>query len=194
MSVSMANKSEHPSTTLGFWLYLMTDMMLFATLFAAFMVLRRNTAGGPSGPELFDMNLVLAETLILLMSSLFCGLAWLAFRHKRKADFIAYFAATLVAGAVFLGLELNEFAVLINEGYTWQTSAFLSSFFTLVGTHGLHIAFGLIWGVVLAVAIAKRGMTPAMLRKFGLFSLFWHFLDLVWIFVFTVVYVIGGAA
>lgn len=186
--------SEHPSTTLGFWLYLMTDMMLFATLFATFMVLRRNTAGGPGGPELFDMNLVLAETMILLASSLFCGLAWLAYRHKRKADFVAYFAATLLAGGLFLGLEIGEFAMLFRDGHSWQSSAFLSSYFTLVGTHGLHIAVGLLWGVVLAVTIARRGMTPALLRKFGLFSLFWHFLDLVWIFIFTIVYVIGGTA
>lgn len=194
MSKKQHDASEHPSTTLGFWLYLMTDMMLFAALFASFMVLRRNTAGGPGGPEVFDMGLVLIETVVLLASSLFCGLAWLAYRHKKRGDFIAYFAATLIAGAVFLGVEVMEFGTLLADGHSWQTSAFFSSYFTLVGTHGLHIAIGLLWGVVLAVAIARRGMTPAMMRKFGLFSVFWHFLDLVWIFIFTIVYVIGGSA
>lgn len=194
MSVKKYDESENSSTTLGFWLYLMTDMMLFATLFATFMVLRRNTAGGPGGPDVFDMKLVLVETVVLLASSLFCGLAWLAYRHKKRVDFVAYFAATLLAGLLFLGIELSEFATLVADGHSWQTSAFFSGYFTLVGTHGLHIAVGLLWGTVLAFTIAKRGMTPALLRKFGLFSIFWHFLDLVWIFIFTIVYVIGGAA
>ncbi len=192
--MTMKRTHDDGSTTLGFWFYLMTDVMIFASLFATFMVLRHATAGGPGGPELFDMQLVLAETLVLLASSLFCGLAWLAFRHGKKNDFFMYLTATLVAGAIFLGIELYEFGKLLGEGHGWQASAFLTSYFSLVGTHGLHIAIGLLWGIVLFVAIKKRGMTPHMLRKFGLFSLFWHFLDLVWIFIFTIVYVIGGAS
>lgn len=192
----MTTKRTHDdsTTTLGFWLYLMTDMMLFSTLFATFMVLRHGTAGGPGGPGIVDMKLVLAETVVLLASSLFCGLAWLAYRNDKKSDFWAYFIATLIAGAVFLGIELTEFGTLIADGHSWQTSAFLTGYFSLVGTHGLHIAIGLLWAIVLGIAIWQRGMTPTMLRKFGLFALFWHFLDIVWIFIFTIVYVIGGSA
>lgn len=191
--MTMKHTHDDSTTTLGFWLYLMTDLMLFAALFASFMVLRHGTAGGPSAPQLFDMNLVLTETVVLLASSLFCGLAWLAYRHGKRTDFMMYFVATLIAGAVFLGVELTEFTKLVSDGHSWQTSAFLSSYFTLVGTHGLHIAIGLVWGMVLGVTMLRRGMNAAMLRKFGLFSVFWHFLDIVWIFIFTIVYVIGGA-
>ncbi len=192
--MTMKRTHDDSATTLGFWLYLMTDLMLFAALFASFMVLRNGTAGGASARELFDMNLVLTETMVLLASSLFCGLAWLAYRHGKRVDFVMYIVATLVAGAVFLGIELTEFATLVGDGHGWQRSAFLSSYFALVGTHGLHIAVGLVWGIVLGVTVLCRGMNASMLRRFGLFSLFWHFLDIVWIFIFTIVYVIGGAA
>lgn len=192
--MTMKRTHDDSATTLGFWLYLMTDLMLFAALFASFMVLRNGTAGSASARELFDMNLVLTETMVLLASSLFCGLAWLAYRHGKRVDFVMYIVATLVAGAVFLGIELTEFATLVGDGHSWQRSAFLSSYFALVGTHGLHIAVGLVWGIVLGVSVLRRGMNASMLRRFGLFSLFWHFLDIVWIFIFTIVYVIGGAA
>lgn len=190
----MKHNERDSAATLGFWMYLMTDLMVFSTLFASFMVLRNSTAGGVGGAQIFDMSTVLTETVVLLASSLFCGLAWLAFRYKKRADFIAYFVSTLIAGVLFLGIELAEFVKFASDGHSWQASAFLSSYFALVGTHGFHIVIGLLWGSVLGIAIWRRGMSDRLLHRFGLFSLFWHFLDIVWIFIFTIVYVIGGNA
>lgn len=179
---------KHAKTEYGFWLYLMTDVILFASLFATYMVLRNNIADGKSGAELFDPKFVLAETIILLISSFTCGLAVLMLKYKNKIAGLAMLGATLVLGAAFIALEMYEFVHLINEGQTWQVSAFLSAFFTLVGTHGLHIIVGLIWGIAMIGFILKKGITADSIRKVTLFSLFWHFLDLVWIFVFTIVY------
>lgn len=178
--------------TLGLWIYLMTDVMLFASLFATFMVLRHNTAGGPAAGELFDMPFVLTETLVLLFSSLMCGLALLSAKFRRQRLMIVYLGLTIMAGIAFLGMELFEFTQLITEGHSWATSAFLSSYFTLVGTHGLHVAVGLIWAIVLLVRLMRRPVDRHALRKLGLFAIFWHFLELVWIFIFSVVYLIGG--
>ncbi len=176
----------------GFWLYLMTDIILFASLFATYMVLRGNTAGGATSADLLDPKYALIETGILLTSSFACGVAALALRFKKVNLAVWSLAATLLLGVVFLLLELNEFTQLVSEGNSWQASAFLSSFFTLVGTHGLHITIGLIWGGAMAYYILRHGRTANSVRKFTLFSLFWHFLDLVWIFIFTIVYL--GAA
>lgn len=178
-------------TTAGFWVYLMTDCILFASLFAAYAVLHNNTAGGVAGRDIFDMPFVLAETLILLTSSFACGLGMLAaYRRDRKAVF-AWFGVTCILGASFLALELTEFHQLIQEGNSWRASAFLSSFFTLVGTHGLHITVGLLWMVTLLWQIWKRGFTHATMRRLTMLSLFWHFLDIVWIFIFSIVYLMG---
>jgi len=179
-------------TTLGFWLYLMTDCVLFGTLFATFAVLHSNTFGGPSGRELFNLPFVLTETLILLTSSFTCGLALLAMHSRRKQATLVALAVTGVLGIVFLGMELHEFASLVHEGNSWQRSGFLSAFFTLVGTHGLHIASGLLLAIVLFWQILRQGFTPHITRRLTLFSLFWHFLDIIWIFIFTFVYLIGG--
>lgn len=183
---------QYEKAELGFWLYLMTDIILFASLFATYMVLRPNVAGGPSAAELLDPRYALIETVVLLLSSFTCGIAVLALRFKRTRLALAMLGTTIVFGAVFLALELFEFGELIHEGHTWQQSAFLSGFFTLVATHGLHITFGIIWGLVLLLYIAKRGSTANSVRKMTLFSLFWHFLDLVWIFIFTIVYLGAG--
>ena len=179
---------KYEKAEFGFWLYLMRDIILFASLFATYMILRNNIAGGESGAELFDPKFALAETVILLLSSFTCGLAVLLLRFKYKAAGLAMLVATLVLGLSFITLELYEFTHLVGEGQSWQTSAFLSGFFVLVGTHGLHILIGLIWGGAMAGYIAKKGVTSNSLRKMTLFSLFWHFLDLVWIFIFTIVY------
>ena len=178
----------------GFWLYLMTDLIMFAVLFASYSVLRNNTFGGPKGSDIFDLPFVLIETLILLTSSFTCGLGMIAARHNKKNSVLAFFGITFLLGLSFLGMELYEFNHLIAEGFDWQKSAFLSSFFTLVGTHGLHITGGLIWlGVLLAYTL-KKGLTNNVVRKFMLMSVFWHFLDIVWIFIFTIVYLFGGIA
>jgi cytochrome o ubiquinol oxidase subunit III len=179
--------------TLGFWIYLMTDCILFATLFATFIVLRNNVFGGPSGAELFSLPFILTETLILLTSSFTCGLALLALHKRDTTQLIAWLAVTFALGAAFLGMELYEFRELIHEGADWQRSAFLSAYFTLVGTHGLHIFFGLVWISVLVIMIAKKGLTHKMIKSMLMFSLFWHFLDIVWIFIFTIVYLMGAA-
>jgi len=180
-------------TSTGFWLYLMTDCILFATLFATYTVLRNSVAGGPSGVDIFQMPMVLAETLILLTSSFTCGLALITMRQGKKVEPLLWLMVTFLFGAAFLFIEVREFTALIAEGYSWQQSAFLSAFFTLVGTHGLHITAGLVWMATLMMVIIKNGFTNKSMRQFGIFTLFWHFLDLVWIFIFTVVYLMGVA-
>jgi len=178
-------------TIFGFWVYLMTDLLMFAGLFAAYAVLHNNTFGGPTTHELFNLPFALAETLILLTSSFTCGLGMLAAHKNKKNHVLAWFAVTFLLGLAFLGLELSEFSKLVSEGNTWQRNAFLSSFFTLVATHGLHITVGLLWMSICMGAVWFRGLTPGITRKLTLLSMFWHFLDIVWIFIFTVVYLMG---
>lgn len=181
-------------TQFGFWVYLMTDLVLFATLFATYAVLHNNTWGGPPAGELFSMPYVLVETLALLTSSFTVGLAMLAiFRHK-KTQALVWFGITFLLGAVFLGMELHEFNNLVHEGLSWRASGFMTSFFTLVGTHGAHITVGLLWMGVMMYRLVKRGITHNDKRRLALLSLFWHFLDIVWIFIFTFVYLMGAAA
>ncbi len=178
--------------SLGFWIYLMTDCILFASLFATFAVLRTSTFGGPSGADIFDMEFVLVETLILLTSSFTIGLAVLGAARGYKKQAIGWLIATFILGATFLGMELWEFNVLIAEGYGWQRSAFLSSYFTLVATHGLHITVGLLWLIVVIVRLWRHDFKKTDLHRLSLLGLFWHFLDVIWIFIFSFVYLIGG--
>ena len=179
-------------TTFGFWVYIMSDCLLFASLFATFAVLRNNTWGGPSGAELFSLHFVLAETLILLTSSFTCGLAMLALRRGHSKELIALLAATALLGASFVTLELKEFSNLIAEGHGWRESGFLSAFFTLVGTHGLHVTGGLVWMLVSIIQVAHRGISDMTMRRILSLALFWHFLDVVWIFIFTFIYLFGA--
>jgi cytochrome o ubiquinol oxidase subunit 3 len=178
-------------TLFGFWVYLMTDCVLFASLFATFAVLRNNTYGGPSGQELFGLSFVLAETLILLTSSFSVGMAWLAARDEKKRQVLGWLGLTFLLGAAFLGLEIKEFTQLYEEGNSWRRSGFLSAFFTLVGTHGAHITAGLVWMATMMVMIYRRGMFNSSLRRVSMLALFWHFLDVVWIFIFSIVYLMG---
>jgi cytochrome o ubiquinol oxidase subunit III len=195
----MSNKQHYASlssetnekTMLGFWAYLMTDVVLFATLFATFAVLRTATNGGPGGEELFSLPFILGETLILLTSSFTSGLMIVMVRRGLVKPAIFWLVVTMVLGAAFLVMELSEFGQLASEGHGWWHSAFLSSFFTLVGTHGLHIFFGLVWAAVLLVQLTKKKLTPNVTRRLTLFSMFWHFLDVIWIFIFTIVYLMG---
>ncbi|TLS51014.1 cytochrome o ubiquinol oxidase subunit III [Paenibacillus antri] len=175
----------------GFWLFLITDVIMFATLFATYVVLRNNTAGGPTGEELFNIPIVIASTFILLTSSFTSGLAVLSMQQGRLKGLIGWLAVTAVLGAAFIGLELYEFVHMVHEGATLQTSAFLSAFFTLVGAHGLHVTIGLVWMIGLMLQLRRRGITPVTERKVNVLSLYWHFLDAVWIFLFTVVYLMG---
>lgn len=184
-------RENDEKTMFGFWVYIMTDCVLLASLFATFVVLRPNTFGGPSGHDIFNLPNVLAETLILLTSSFTCGLAMLAAHAKRKQLLLFWLGVTFVLGVAFLTLEITEFRHLVIEGNGWRRSGFLSGFFALVATHGLHITAGLIWLVVLMQRIYAKGMNGATMRRLTLFSLFWHFLDIVWIFIFSIVYMMG---
>ncbi len=175
-------------TMFGFWIYLMTDLLMFAVLFAVYSVLHGSTLGGDTGRELFSLPLALTETLILLTSSFTCGIAMIAVRRRNKVQTLVWFGITFTLGLTFLSLELREFSQFIREGHTLQSNAFLSSFFTLVGTHGLHITSGLLWMAITLIYVLKRGLNNNMVRKLAMLSLFWHFLDIVWIFIFTIVY------
>lgn len=176
----------------GFWIYIMSDCILFSMLFATYAVLHNNTYGGPSGHDLFSMPYVLTETFILLTSSFTYGLAMLGAHANRRNQVLFWLFITFLLGLSFVAMEVREFHHLILEGHGPNTSAFLSSFFTLVGTHGLHVTCGLIWMVVLFMQISKHGLMSISVRKLTCLSLFWHFLDIVWIFVFTVVYLMGA--
>jgi cytochrome o ubiquinol oxidase subunit 3 len=186
-------RDHHPenSTLLGFWVYLMSDCLIFAALFATHAVIGRNYAGGPSGVELFDLPLVAANTALLLLSSITFGFAMLESQKKRLSSALKWLGVTGALGLGFLSLELYEFAHLIHEGAGPQSSAAMSSFFTLVGTHGLHVLFGLVWLVTLAVQLKKHGLTTENRRRLMCLSMFWHFLDVIWIGVFSFVYLIG---
>ena len=175
----------------GFWVYLMTDLVIFGVLFAVYFVLKANTFGGPSSNDLFSLPTALTNTLVLLASSFTCGLATLAAKRGKVNQTIAWLAVTLVLGATFLTLELAEFSRFVAMGASWQRSAFLSAFFTLVGTHGLHISVGLLWIMVAIIQLKVKGLTPSVVSKLDRFTLFWHFLDIVWIFIFTTVYLMG---
>lgn len=183
---------DNAKTIFGFWIYLMTDCILFAALFATYAVLRNNTFGGEAGRELFSLPYVLIETMLLLTSSFICGMAMLAVHQRNKSQALLLLGTTALLGLGFLGMELNEFATLYNEGNSWQRSGFLSAFFTLVGTHGLHITVGLLWVGVMMIQLIKRGFTEGVVRRLTLFSLFWHFLDIIWIFIFSMVYLLGA--
>jgi cytochrome o ubiquinol oxidase subunit III len=187
------NGDHHPQqgTLLGFWLYLMSDCLMFAVLFAVYAVLGRNYAAGPSGADLFDLNLVAINTALLLFSSITYGFAMIAMQKGNKSGVLSWLAITGVFGLGFLGLEIYEFAHLIHQGAGPWRSGFLSSFFTLVGTHGLHVTFGIIWLVTLMLQVNKLGLTAENKRRLMCLSMFWHFLDLIWIGVFTFVYLMG---
>lgn len=176
----------------GFWIYLMSDCIIFATLFATYAVMVNNTAGGPAGKDIFELPFVLVETALLLLSSITYGMAVIAMNHGNKGSVISWLALTFLFGAGFIGMEIYEFHHLIAEGFGPNRSGFLSGFFTLVGTHGLHVTSGLIWMAVLMFQIAKRGLTATNRTRIMCLSLFWHFLDVVWICVFTVVYLMGA--
>ena len=184
--------SSEAKALFGFWAYIMSDCLLFASIFAAYAVLHTSTFGGPSSRELFSMPFVLGETLILLASSFTYGLVTLyAHHHNSKKMVLAYLAITFVLGALFLAMEVSEFTKLIYEGNGPARSAFLSAFFTLLATHGLHVTAGLIWMGTVFAQVWRSGVNMVTLRNISVLGLFWHFLDIVWIFIFTIVYLMG---
>jgi cytochrome o ubiquinol oxidase subunit III len=177
----------------GFWVFLLSDIVMFSALFAAYAVLVRATAGGPTGAELFNQVTVAIETGCLLLSSYTCGLMSLAINVQRRAATYLWALVTFALGAAFLFLEIREFASMIAEGATPQRSAFLSAFFTLVGCHGLHVSIGLIWLVLMMAQVAVKGFRANVQRRLLCFALFWHALDIIWVGLFTVVYLMGVA-
>lgn len=185
--------SKRTTVGYGFWIYLLSDIILFSGFFAAYAVLARQTAGGPSPHELFGQGRVALETAALLLSSFTCGLAGVAAEKRKQLPTQLWLLATGLLGAMFLGLELTEFAEMIGEGAGPQRSAFLSAFYGLVGLHGLHIAVGLLWLGTMMAQLWVKGFRPQVLRRLMCFTLFWHALDIVWVGIFTMVYLMGVA-
>ncbi len=186
------HQKESDKVSFGFWLYILSDCVLFAGLFAVYAVLQASTFRGVTIEDIVKLPFVLTETLILLTSSFTAGVALLAAHNHKKNIALLAFAATLALGLAFLGMELTEFSDLIREGSGPSGSAFLSAFFVLVGTHGLHVALGSLWMMVIMAHIWAKGLSDGALRKITIFSLFWHFLDIIWICIFTLVYLIGS--
>lgn len=191
MTFETQAEDNYSKTVFGFWVYLMSDCLLFATLFATYAVFHKATFGGPGAKELFDLNYALAETMILLLSSFTCGLAMLSAHAQKLYGVIIWYLVTFLLGAAFLFMEIHEFRLMVSEGHSWTVSAFLSSYYTLVSTHGLHITSGLIWILIMLSQLAVFGLNSDVYRRLTCLSMFWHFLDLVWIFIFTVVYLRG---
>lgn len=175
----------------AFWVYLMSDLIIFGSLFATYAVLQNGTAGGPTSKDLFELDFVLIETFLLLFSSFTYGMAVLAMNQDRLRQLTGWLAVTFLLGAGFVAMELYEFHHLIEEGFGPDRSGFLSSFFALVGTHGLHVSFGLLWMLIMFIQLSTKGLTDKTRPRILCLSLFWHFLDIVWICVFSFVYLMG---
>jgi cytochrome o ubiquinol oxidase subunit III len=178
----------HTRTIFGFWLYLLTDFILFASFFATYAVLYKGTYGGPSGRELFHLPVVLLQTFILLTSSFTSGLAGALAHRKNKMGTIILFFITFLLGLAFTWMEFDEFARFVHEGNSWKKSAFLSAFFTLVGAHGIHMCFAMLWVFVLLIPVFREGLTSVNIRRLTCLRMFWQFLNVVWVFIFTMVY------
>lgn len=193
MSIDANHEHDtHAIDVFGFWLYVMTDCILFASLFAVFLVLHRPDSFGPSLKPFIDLYYVLGETGFLLLSNLTFGLAVISsYKHKKQSTNL-FLGLTFILGGLFVAMELYEFVHLVHQGYTWQTSGAASAFFTLVGTHGLHVTFGLLWIAIMMIQVQKMGLNQASHRRLTYLGMFWNFLDIVWIFVFTLVYLVGA--
>ncbi|MEK5205772.1 MULTISPECIES: cytochrome aa3 quinol oxidase subunit III [Psychrobacillus] len=182
---------ENNLKILGFWIFIGAEIMLFATLFTAYFTLENRIGNGPSGAEIFEITPVLIETILLLTSSFTIGLGIHAMRLNKKKATMGFFIITLILGAAFLGVEIYEFSHYVHVGAGLQTSAFTAALLTTLGTHGLHVTLGLFWGLFILIQIKKRGLTPETANKSFIFSLYWHFLDIIWIFIFSFIYLKG---
>jgi cytochrome o ubiquinol oxidase subunit 3 len=186
--------SKRIVTGYGFWIFLLSDMVMFSCFFAAYAVLSGQTAGGPKGSEIFDLRNVAIETGCLLLSSFACGLAAIAAGVRNETWFQIAMAVTCILGLAFLAIEFNEFASLVARGAGPSRSAFLSAFFALVGCHGLHVSAGILWLLTMMAQVFAKGFRADILRRFLCFALFWHALDIIWVAVFSVVYLLGSAS
>jgi cytochrome o ubiquinol oxidase subunit 3 len=184
--------STRTAVAYGFWIFLLSDIIMFSGLFAAYAVLSGSTASGPTGRELFNLHSAFIETACLLFSSYTCGLGALSAERQHRERFYVFAALTFILGAAFLFIEVSEFASMVSKGAGPSRSAFLSSFFALVGMHGAHVASGLLWLVYMVAQVAVKGLRPHVLRRLLCFSLFWHALDIIWVGVFTLVYLMGA--
>ncbi len=182
----------YSKTMFGFWLFLLTDFMLFATIFSVYAVLQNSTFGGPSAKDLFSLDHALVQTLVILVSALTVGLGGVYTHRKSKASALGLFTVTFVLGVVFLGMEISEFVRLVNSGDSWHNSAFLSAYFTLVGTHVFHVVFGLLWFIVLLLPAITQGLTDVNIRRLTCLRMFWQFVNIIWVFIFSVVYLLGA--
>lgn len=182
---------EGRNKVLGFWLFLGGETVLFGTLFATFLALRNQIGDGPAAAELFKLPMITAATLILLTSSLTSVFAIQAMHRQKMGATLSWLAVTVVLALGFLSLEIYEFVEYVHEGYTFTTSPFSSSFYTLVGLHGAHVAFGVAWVMVIMLQMLNKGLNFVMAPKIYVFALYWHFIDVVWVFIFTVVYFMG---
>lgn len=181
----------YSKTVFGFWAYLMTDFMLFATLFATYDVLQNNVFGGPSARDLFYLPYTLVQTLLFAVISFVVGLGGVMVQRRHRIGALVFFILTFILGALFLAMQVGEFSRLMSLGHSWKNSAFLSMYYTLVGTHALHILFALLWVIVLIIPVFLHGVTQASVRRLTCLRMFWQFLGIVWVFIFTVVYLIG---
>jgi len=188
---SITTHSRRVTVSYGFWLFIISDIILFASLFATYGVLREATNGGPTEVDLFDLTHVGLETTLLLLSSFTCGLSSIATTAGKVKLTQLFLLITIILGGAFVFLELQEFNEMINKGAVPQKSAFLSAFYLLVGCHGLHVSFGIIWAILIIIMFQRKGFTPTNCSRLFVFSLFWHALDIVWVGVFTIVYLIG---
>jgi cytochrome o ubiquinol oxidase subunit 3 len=186
-----AESDTHEQRAFGFWLYLMSDAIIFSLLFATYVVMVPNTAGGPAGKDLFSLPNAFTETMLLLLSSITFGFASIALRRAKRGALLAWLLVTFLLGLAFVGLEIREFHGLVQAGAGPDRSGFLSAFFTLVGTHGLHVSFGLIWILIMTIQIVGKGLTTAVTSRLERLGLFWHFLDIVWVGIFSIVYLPG---
>jgi len=186
-----AYHDAYSKTVFGFWVYLLTDFILFGTLFASYSVLHNSTFGGPSARELFHLPCALVQTLILLVSSFTIGLAGASAHRRDKNWTLLLFGITFLLGIAFVGMQIAEFDRLINGGNSWQKSAFLSAYFTLVGTHGIHMLFAILWVIVLVLPVWRQGITPVDIRRLTCLKMFWQFLNIIWVFIFSFVYLMG---
>ncbi len=188
---SFAEQHVAANQSFGFWLYLMSDLVIFAAIFATYQVLSHNFAGGPTGKELFDLPYTFGETMLLLLSSASCGMAMLNMYAGRQEPVLGWLVVTFLLGLGFITMEVHEFRAMILESNGPDRSGFLSAFFTLVGTHGLHVASGLLWMTIMMIQIMVKGLTLPVQSRLMRLSMFWHFLDIVWVAVFTFVYLMG---
>jgi heme/copper-type cytochrome/quinol oxidase subunit 3 len=193
LPMEFADEEQSVAIT-GFWMFLVTDLLIFASLFASYAVYKPMVASGPSAQQLFHLGPALLETLLLLTSSFTVGIAVWSMRRGQQRAMVAWMILTMLLGAGFVATELHEFLGDIAVGASWHTSAFLSAFFLLVSTHGAHVTFGILWALALLLQVARRGLNPVTARKIYTFSLYWHFLDIIWVFILTVVYLGGKVA